>query len=1308
MAAGPGKTTDGERPEQLKRTRSGKTPIIDITKDLSALFIQQVQATPDAVALEDDDITLTYAELDDRVAALTHRLLDHGIGRDSLVGVLFERCADYVLACLAALRAGGAFLVLELAYPADLLADVIEDAKPLVVLTHKERAGSIRTNVPLIFLDEAETFADRSGPSGDFNGKEPSPSSSDDLEKLAFVCYTSGTTGRPKGILNPHRAAILSYDLRFRLSDVHPGDRVACSAFFIWEMLRPLLRGATTVCVPDEASYDPTTFVDLLSSRRITETLMTPTLLTTVLSSHSQISNRLPDLRTLWLNGEVVTTDLARRAIKALPMTRLLNCYSASETHEIACGDIQDMVDLGTSCCPVGPPMDPEHTYILNEHGDKVADGTTGELWVGSFLARGYLHLPEVTAKSFHPDPFDSTPGARIYRTGDEARMLSSGLLEITGRVGGMLKVRGYSVVPGKVESAILKELAVTHCAVVSHGDGLERQLVAYFVRDNEDPGDRTMPEVSENGYSPNARRTLAQSLAQYMIPALWVELPALPTHRVSGKVDLKRLPPPTMATKAQGLSNGTSRDHGPEVNMETIVEAWAEALKISISAVNKDLDFFDLGGHSLSLANLANRLSKAFGFPIPVQNLAGDPTLEGHQEIVRSTLDGHTMAVQADLPAVLRADSALPPEIQPSCASICALNEADTILLTGATGFLGAFLLKDLLESTSARIVCLVRSNEPSRDDRVAGIAALRRNLLDLGLWHDSIMDRVEILPGNLSRRQLGLSTDEFEELADRVQVIVHAAATVNLVYPYAALRGANVGGTREIVRLACQGGATLQYISTNGVLPPSNDGWSEDAMIDVDVVPEKLKDGYGQTKWVAELLVQKAGRRGLPTRIYRLGTLSGHSISGATNVSDLLSALIVESLRLNYAPDIPGWRVEMTPVDWVSKAIITLGNNTRNLQRWYHLGDSKPVDTNALFDDLAKLGYPTKRLPWDEWVALWTEKRGTLKGGDGAYTIDILRGGMPTIDFLKYPIILNNAATNPLLAGIERPRIDIRLLETYAHHWYTRGWLPGPPTHRDGFTRSPRNMERSPLFGKVAVVTGASSGIGAAVSAALAREGAHVALASRRTNELESLKRKLVVYGSKVIVYKTDVTDRTEVEALMHAANDKLGPVDILVSCAGVMYYTCMANIHADEWDRTVDVNCKGLLHCLSSVLPSMLKRGTGHIVAISSDAGRKVFPGLGVYSASKFFVEATLQSLRLETAGTGLRVSSIQPGNTATDLLGMSTDKEAVKKYGEPSGGKILNVEDVAESIVYALRQPAHVAVNEVLIEPREEPI
>ncbi|KAJ3519804.1 hypothetical protein NM208_g13980 [Fusarium decemcellulare] len=219
--------------------------------------------------------------------ALAERLRDHGVGRDDLVGVLMGRSAEYVIASLAALRAGGAFLVLEVAYPPGLLRDVIEDAKPTVILTQVEHAGHIRSDVPVIVVDHPDKEA-RGETSPHLDERRSLPED-DDVERLAFVSYSSGTTGQPKGIMNPHRAAVRSYDLRFGVSDLKPGDRVACNVFFIWEMLRPLLRGATTVAIPDHASYDPVALVELLSSWRITDTLMTPTLLATVLSRHPKL-----------------------------------------------------------------------------------------------------------------------------------------------------------------------------------------------------------------------------------------------------------------------------------------------------------------------------------------------------------------------------------------------------------------------------------------------------------------------------------------------------------------------------------------------------------------------------------------------------------------------------------------------------------------------------------------------------------------------------------------------------------------------------------------------------------------------------------------------------------------------------------------------------------------------------------------------------------------------------------------------------------------------------------------------------------
>ena len=246
--------------------------------------------------------------------------------------------------------------------------------------------------------------------------------------------------------------------------------------------------------------------------------------------------------------------------------------------------------------------------------------------------------------------------------------------------------------------------------------------------------------------------------------------------------------------------------------------------------------------------------------------------------------------------------------------------------------------------------------------------------------------------------------------------------------------------------------------------------------------------------------------------------------------------------------------------------------------------------------------------------------------------------------------------------------------------------------------------------LQGRVAMVTGASSGIGAAVARLLAQEGVYVSLAARRRDLLGEVQAGLERQGVDVrtLSVPTDVTDRRQVKALVACTEEELGPVDILVNCAGVMFYSLMKNLHEDDWERTVDVLCKGMLNCIGAVLRGMLERGRGHIITISSDAGRKVFPGLSVYSGGKFFVEAVSQGLRLETAGTGIKVTTIQPGNVATDLPALSHDVEALEHYGQPSGVRILDPEDVAESVVHALRQPDHVAVNEILVEPRDEPI
>src|SRR5215210_2171503 len=424
---------------------------------LHELFEEQARRTPDNLALVDDSISLTYSELDGLADRLAARLGKEGIGPDEPVGVYMERRAEYVVACLAAMKAGGAYLVLELAYPPSLLADVVADSSPRIVLTQERYADRLPEGTETFLLE------------GDWKQELDDAPATDDRPEigqgnLAFISYSAGTTGKPKGIANPHRAPVRSYLWRFGISDYAPGDRVGCNVFFIWEMMRPLLRGATTVVIPDDVIYDPGALTRFLNEYEITETLITPSLLETVLnSSGPDLGERLSNLKTLWLNGEVVTRTLTRRAMELLPNARLLNVYSCSETHEVAAGDLGELVENPESTyCAVGVPMDPDRLYLLDEEGEQVPGGEAGELFVGcDCLARGYVELPEKTEKSFPEDPYSSRSGARMYRTGDRARILTDGSLEILGRVDFMVKIRGYSVELGAVEAAIEKSLAV-------------------------------------------------------------------------------------------------------------------------------------------------------------------------------------------------------------------------------------------------------------------------------------------------------------------------------------------------------------------------------------------------------------------------------------------------------------------------------------------------------------------------------------------------------------------------------------------------------------------------------------------------------------------------------------------------------------------------------------------------------------------------------------------------------------------------------------------------------------------------------
>ncbi|XP_005111087.1 uncharacterized oxidoreductase SAS2370 [Aplysia californica] len=251
---------------------------------------------------------------------------------------------------------------------------------------------------------------------------------------------------------------------------------------------------------------------------------------------------------------------------------------------------------------------------------------------------------------------------------------------------------------------------------------------------------------------------------------------------------------------------------------------------------------------------------------------------------------------------------------------------------------------------------------------------------------------------------------------------------------------------------------------------------------------------------------------------------------------------------------------------------------------------------------------------------------------------------------------------------------------------------------------------MSETPsLSGKVAMITGASTGIGKASAVALAKLGVKVALAARSEDALQKAVEEITSQGGTAIGVKTDVTKRDQVKALAAETESKLGPVDIVVNSAGIWYYTLMTNLKEDAWEEMIDINCKGVLNSIGAVLDSMVKRKTGHIINISSDSGRRPFEGIAVYGGTKYFVEGMTASMRREVAQHGIRMTNVQPGDVVTlGALKAPIDTAAAELYDKSTEVQVLDAEDVARAVVYAASQPSHVAVNEVLVQPLLRPV
>ncbi|KAL5012442.1 hypothetical protein ScPMuIL_010993 [Solemya velum] len=496
-------------------------------------------------------------------------------------------------------------------------------------------------------------------------------------------------------------------------------------------------------------------------------------------------------------------------------------------------------------------------------------------------------------------------------------------------------------------------------------------------------------------------------------------------------------------------------------------------------------------------------------------------------------------------------------------------------------------------------------------------------------------------------------------------------------------ALYGANVLGTENVLVFACAAKIKpIHYISTDAVFPHGKrDCQEEDNLLEYH---DKLSDGYAQSKWVT--------------------CQASESEKANWNPQDFTLLMLQACAKIGMAPDVD-WKMEMTPVNFAAKVIIQLTQNLMlAVSKTFHIINTKPLQSRWVFEWMIAHGYQVEIVPFDKWrekILADAEKNES----DGHTDNHLQRLVLSYVKDAAFFTSMSTYRIDNLLhvldtLGMTYPYTDSHLLHTYFSQLSKRRVIVRAQRRR-------LMSDARPLEGRVAIVTGASSGIGKATAISLARAGVKVAMAARRVDMMKEIQDQITLEGGVAIPVKTDVTKRDEVKELVHHTELTLGPVDILVNCAGVMYYTMMKNLHEDEWERQIDINCKGVTHCIGGVLDGMLKCKKGHIINISSNAGKLGFAGLAVYSGTKFFVEGLSQALRKEVCDSGVRVTCIQPGDVRTELLVHTTDAEAKSAYDGSESCKILEPEDVAKAVVYAISQPEYVGVNEILIEPRQAP-
>lgn len=912
-------------------------------KTFVQLFEELVERVPNNLAVAYEGKELSYAELNKKANQLAHYLIEtYNIDKGDIIGVLTNRSEWYLIALLGILKTGACYLPIDVEYPSDRKRHILNDAQVKALLIESEIFSEvIEFGIKSFSLDIMFNTLKTSA-----ENIKPYKANSEDL---AYVIYTSGSTGLPKGVKIQHKSLLNLcnwHNSAFEVTGNSRGALFAGIAFdaSVWEIFPYLLKGAAIFPINDNnIRYDVQKLHKFIVENRI---------------SHIYLPTQIC-LEFVLGELELTATQILTggEALK-LPKTTTLNiCNNYGPTENTVVTTFFHVGPQDSGIIPIGNPISNVSILVLDEHLNLLPRGVFGTLYIGgASLAKGYLNKPELTQERFIENPYN---GERMYNTGDLARWNNKGILEFKERSDDQIKIRGFRVELGEIEIVINNYEGVKKCVVLLHEDNQEnKQLIAFI------SGKKSSDFKALKNY-------LHEKLPNYMIPSLLIEVEDIPIN-VNGKVDRASLK--TIASEYKKINSTYT---GPRNKSEkSLVEIWKQVL--AIDQIGIEDDFFELGGHSLLATKVISKIKNEFDVSIAVRDIFNYPTISELSYMIENK-DKIDQQLNMDIDLVKES------EMDVDFGDLSSLpnykDDPENVLLTGVTGFIGAYILHELLVKTHAKIHCLMRADN---------LEMAKKRIIDsltyYSLYQEEFMDRLEPVLGDLGKPMFGIDTELYNALVEKVDYIFHSATFMDHFSSYDKLKQVNVTGNVEMIRFAIKSKIKkVIYVSTLPRYSGNNTIKEDDSR---DAESHLYSSGYVGSKWVGEKIMSKAMQAGLDVQIHRVGLVTGDLHTGRMPKEQWFPKALKSCYEIGlYTPE---FLVPIIPVDFVSKAIVGLGLNKNQRQGYFHLANRNLVSLKNMFEENNTTGKEIRSVTMQEILIA------VLENSDKLY--------LPIIPFIGY----------------------------------------------------------------------------------------------------------------------------------------------------------------------------------------------------------------------------------------------------------------------------------------------------------------